>query len=90
MLLRPILQRESVAGPQVVEGEGTVGGVIVGIVVMQQRLYLLGDGMREGDAARVSLQQGLELVGEKVYLKGDLVSAYYGIPGLKAPSDYQF
>ena len=38
----------------------------------------------------LNLQDHPDLVGEKVYLKGDLVSAYYGIPGLKAPSDYQF
>ena len=30
-----------------------------------------------------------ELLGRKLYMKGDLVSAYYGIPGLKAPSEYQ-
>ncbi len=30
-----------------------------------------------------------ELLGRKVYLKGNLESAYYGIPGLKAPSEYQ-
>jgi len=29
------------------------------------------------------------LLGHRVYIKGDLVSAYYGIPGLKAPSEYQ-
>ena len=29
------------------------------------------------------------LPGRKVYIKGDLVSAYYGIPGLKAPKEYQ-
>lgn len=31
-----------------------------------------------------------DLLGRKVYIRGDLVSAYYGIPGLKAPSDYAF
>lgn len=30
-----------------------------------------------------------ELLGRKLHIKGDLVSAYYGIPGLKAPSEYQ-
>ena len=29
-----------------------------------------------------------ELTGREVYIKGDLVDAYYGIPGLKSPSDY--
>ena len=30
------------------------------------------------------------LLGKKVYIKGDLVDAYYGIPGLKSPSEYGF
>lgn len=30
-----------------------------------------------------------ELLGRKLYIRGDLVSAYYGIPGLKAPSEYE-
>lgn len=30
------------------------------------------------------------LLGRKVYIKGNLVSAYYGIPGLKSPSEYEF
>ena len=29
-----------------------------------------------------------DLAGREVYIKGDLVDAYYGIPGLKSPSDY--
>ncbi|MCR4859125.1 MAG: DUF4493 domain-containing protein [Bacteroidales bacterium] len=37
----------------------------------------------------LNLQDHPELKGRKVYIKGDLVSAYYGIPGLKAPSDWQ-
>ena len=36
----------------------------------------------------LNLQDHPELLGGKVYLKGDLVSAYYGIPGLKGPSEY--
>ncbi len=31
-----------------------------------------------------------ELEGRQIYIKGDLVSAYYGIPGLKNVSEYQF
>ena len=27
-------------------------------------------------------------LGKKLYLKGDIVSAYYGIPGIKNISDY--
>ena len=29
------------------------------------------------------------LLGRKIHIKGDLMSAYYGIPGLKAPSEYE-
>ena len=36
----------------------------------------------------LNLQDHPELLGKKVYIRGDLVSAYYGIPGLKAPSEY--
>ncbi len=38
----------------------------------------------------LNLQDHPDLLGRKVYIKGDLVSAYYGIPGLKAPTEYQF
>ena len=38
----------------------------------------------------LNLQDHPDLLGEKLYIKGDLVSAYYGIPGLKAPSEFQF
>lgn len=37
----------------------------------------------------LNLQDHPELLGVKAYLRGDLVSAYYGIPGLKAPSEYR-
>ena len=37
----------------------------------------------------LNLQDHPELLGRRLYIKGDLVSAYYGIPGLKAPSEYQ-
>ena len=37
----------------------------------------------------LNLQDHPELLGRKVYIKGDLVSAYYGIPGLKSPQEYQ-
>ena len=37
----------------------------------------------------LNLQDHPGLLGSKVYLRGDLVSAYYGIPGLKAPSEYR-
>ena len=37
----------------------------------------------------LNLQDNPSLLGRKVYMKGDLVSAYYGIPGLKAPTEYQ-
>ena len=47
--------------------------------------------LRAGDIRdALNLQDNPSLLGRKVYIKGDLVSAYYGIPGLKAPSEYQF
>ena len=53
--------------------------------------HLLTVELKSGDIRNaLNLQDHPGLVGEKVYLKGDLVSAYYGIPGLKAPSEYQF
>ena len=53
--------------------------------------HLLTVELRAGDIRdALNLQDHPDLVGEKVYLKGDLVSAYYGIPGLKAPNEYQF
>ena len=36
----------------------------------------------------LNLQANPSLLGRKVYIKGDLVSAYYGIPGLKAPTEF--
>lgn len=38
----------------------------------------------------LNLQAHPGLLGRKVYIKGNLVSAYYGIPGLKSPSEYEF
>ena len=37
----------------------------------------------------LNLMDHPDLLGRKVYIKGNLESAYYGIPGLKAPSEYQ-
>lgn len=37
----------------------------------------------------LNLMSNPELLGRKIYIKGDLVSAYYGIPGLKNVSEYQ-
>ena len=52
--------------------------------------HLLTVELKAGDIRNaLNLQDNPELLGEKVYLKGDLVSAYYGIPGLKAPTDFQ-
>ena len=46
--------------------------------------------LRAGDIRdALNLQDHPSLLGRKVYIKGDLVSAYYGIPGLKAPTDYR-
>ena len=38
----------------------------------------------------LNLKDHPELLGRGIYIRGDLVAAYYGIPGLKAPSEYQF
>lgn len=38
----------------------------------------------------LNLQDHPELLGRGIYIRGDLVAGYYGIPGLKAPSEYQF
>ena len=36
----------------------------------------------------LNLVDNPDLTGREIYIKGDLVDAYYGIPGLKSPSDY--
>ena len=36
----------------------------------------------------LNLMDHPDLTGREIYIKGDLVDAYYGIPGLKSPSDY--
>ena len=36
----------------------------------------------------INLVDHPELVGTRIYLKGDIVSAYYGIPGLKNVTAY--
>lgn len=38
----------------------------------------------------LNLQDHPGLLGRGIYFRGDLVAGYYGIPGLKAPSEYQF
>lgn len=38
----------------------------------------------------LNLQDNPGLLGRKIYIKGNLVSAYFGIPGLKSPSEYSF
>ena len=53
--------------------------------------YCLSVELPKGDLrSALNLVDNPSLLGRKVYIRGDLVSAYYGIPGLKAPSDYQF
>lgn len=52
--------------------------------------YCLSVELPKGEIrAALNLVDNPELLGRKVYIRGDLVSAYYGIPGLKAPSDYK-
>ena len=38
----------------------------------------------------LNLADNPSLLGSKVALRGNIVAAYYGIPGLKAPTEYQF
>ncbi len=38
----------------------------------------------------LNLQDHPGLLGRGIYFRGNLVAGYYGIPGLKAPSEYQF
>lgn len=53
--------------------------------------YCLSVELRSGKMREaLNLASNPELLGRKVYIKGDLVSAYYGIPGLKGASEYQF
>ena len=53
--------------------------------------HCLSVELRAGELRQaLNLQDHPELLGRKVYIRGDLVSAYYGIPGLKAPSAYQW
>lgn len=52
--------------------------------------YCLSVELRSGAVRNaLNLMDNPGLLGRKVYIKGDLVSAYYGIPGLKAPLEYQ-
>ena len=74
-----LFQCESVAGLQVVEGEGAVVGVVVGIVAVQGVLNLLGHGMRQRDAASVFLEQHLEVGREEVGM-GDEQLAVFLLP----------
>lgn len=53
--------------------------------------YCLSVELKSGKVRdELNLQDNPSLEGRQVYLKGDLVSAYYGIPGLKNVSEYQF
>ena len=57
----------------------------------QDKDYCLSVELPKGELRdALNLQDHPGLVGRKVYIKGDLESAYYGIPGLKAPREYQF
>jgi hypothetical protein len=37
----------------------------------------------------LNLADNPSLLGRRVYLRGDIVEAYYGIPGLKNVTDYE-
>ena len=38
----------------------------------------------------LNLVENPGLLGRKVYLKGDIVESYYGIPGIQSISEYSF
>ena len=52
--------------------------------------YCLSVELKSGDFRKgLNLVDNPQLKGRHVYIKGDLVSAYYGIPGLKDLEEYQ-
>ena len=52
--------------------------------------YCLSVELKAGDIRdALNLQDHPGLLGRRVHIRGDLVSAYYGIPRLKAPTEYQ-
>jgi hypothetical protein len=61
-----LFQAETVAGLQVVEGEGGIVRVVSGVETAEEGLDVALHGVGEGDAARVFLQQGLHFGREEV------------------------
>ena len=52
--------------------------------------YCLSVELKSGDIRdALNLVDHPGLLGRRIYIRGDLVSAYYGIPGLKAPTEYR-
>ena len=52
--------------------------------------YCLAVELKAGELRdALNLADHPELLGHRIHIQGDLVSAYYGIPGLKAPTGYQ-
>ncbi len=57
----------------------------------REKEYLLAVELRAGALREeLNLMTNEKLLGMPVYIKGDLVAAYYGIPGLKNTTEYQF
>ena len=53
--------------------------------------YLLCVELKAGDVREeLNLMDNPGIKGRQIYMKGDLVSSYYGIPGLKNVSEFQF
>lgn len=53
--------------------------------------YLLCVELKTGDIRdNLNLEYNPNLLGKKIYLKGDIVSSYFGLIGLKNVSEYQF
>lgn len=65
--------------------------VLGGKSVTSDIRHCLAVELKSGDIRDdLNLCANPELEGRQVYIKGDLVSAYYGMPGLKNISEYQF
>lgn len=59
--------------------------------VTSDKEYCLSVELKSGAIREeLNLCDNPELKGQLIYIKGDLVSAYYGIPGLKNVEEYQF
>lgn len=66
--------------------------IIIGIRTnSRNKDYLMSVELKSGDIREeLNLQYNSNLLGKKIYLCGDIVSAYFGLVGLKNLKEYQF